>query len=128
AVRGLEEFRRTPEYAEAARRWPDVAQSLTRQFQAPGAEATAIKLERIIHDAPHPDRRAWERIQVPTLILGNREDPVHPMAYAEELARVIPGAELREITSKSVNVAQHEADVQESLASFFQRRFGIPPR
>ena len=49
---------------------------------------------------------------MPTLVLGNRQDPIHPWDIAETLAGLIPGAELREITPKSVSLEQHAADVQ----------------
>ena len=58
---------------------------------------------------------------VPTLVLGNREDPIHPYAYAEELAGAIPGAELREIAPKSAGPDRHVADVQRALEAFLAR-------
>lgn len=122
AKQGLVEFQQTAEYHEARANWPDVANSLSLQFQHPHAEQSAVKLERIIKDTPHPDRAAWSRVRVPTLVLGNQLDPVHPFAYAEDLARSIPGAALREITSKSISVEQHGADVQRWLEEFLQRR------
>ena len=122
-AQGLIEFQRTPEYEETLAKWPDVANSLSLQFQSPRAEESAEKLDRIIHDTPHPYRAAWSSVSVPTLVLGNRLDPVHPFEYAEELMRAIPGAELREITSKSVSVERHEADVQAALDQFLRRRF-----
>jgi pimeloyl-ACP methyl ester carboxylesterase len=118
---GLAEFHRTPEHREAAVRWPDVAQSLSLQFQQPGAAQSVDKLERIITDRPHPDRAAWGAIRVPTLVLGNREDPIHPFEYAEELAGAIPGAALREIAPKSAGVERHAADVQRALEEFLVR-------
>jgi len=63
------------------------------------------------------------QIQVPTLVLANRLDSIHPFEYGEILARSIPGAEFKEITSKSVSIAQHEEDVQRALANFLERRF-----
>ena len=123
ASQGLVEFRQTPAYHETLATWPDVANSLSSQFQNPRAEETAAKLRHIIRDAPHPDRAAWATVRVPTLVLGNRPDPVHPFDYAEALARAIPGAELCEITSKSVSVSQHGADVQRCLDAFFRRHF-----
>jgi pimeloyl-ACP methyl ester carboxylesterase len=123
AARGLVEFQKTRDYRETLAQWPDVATSLSLQFQNPRAEETAFKLERIIHDMPHPDHRAWSTVRVPTLVLGNQLDPVHPFEYATELARVIPGAEFREITSKSVNLDQHNADVQRCLDEFLRRHF-----
>jgi pimeloyl-ACP methyl ester carboxylesterase len=120
---GLVEFQRTPEYQETLAKWPEVANSLSLQFQSPRAEESAEKLDRIIHDTPHPDRAAWSSVRVPTLVLGNRLDPVHPFKYAEELVRTIPGAELREITSKSISVEQHGTDVQNALEAFLRRHF-----
>lgn len=117
---GLVEFQRTPEYHEALAKWPDVAGSLASQFQHPHAEESAVKLERIIKDTPHPDRAAWAALRVPVLVLGNRLDPVHPFEYAEEIARAIPGAKLREIASKSVSVEQHEAEVRRALDEFLK--------
>ena len=115
---GLAEFKKTPEYLEALEKWPDVATSFTNQFLAPGADETALKLERIINDSPHPDRKAWAAIQVPTLVLGNRLDPIHPFEFAAELSRAIPGARFEEITSKSVSLELHQADVQRIVADF----------
>jgi pimeloyl-ACP methyl ester carboxylesterase len=118
AMPGLVEFQRTAEYHETLAQWPDVAASLSSQFQHPHAEESAVKLERIIKDSPHPDRAAWSRLRVPTLVLGNRLDPVHPFEYAEELARAIPGAALREIASKSISVERHEAEVRAALDEY----------
>jgi pimeloyl-ACP methyl ester carboxylesterase len=125
AQEGLVEFQRTPEYRETLEKWPDVANSLCLQFQNPRAEESAIKLERIIKDTPHPDRRAWADVKVPTLVLGNKCDPIHPLEYATDLAGTIPNAEFREIASKSVSLEQHNADVQRHLEDFLRRRFGI---
>ena len=120
-AQGLNKFKRTPEYLDALAQWPDVATSFTNQFLAPGADETALKLERIINDSPHPNREAWSAVRVPTLVLGNRRDPVHPFEFAVELARVIPGAKFQEITSKSVSLEQHHADVQRALTDFLQQ-------
>jgi pimeloyl-ACP methyl ester carboxylesterase len=117
---GLVEFKKSPEYAEALAKWPDVAKSLATQFQAKDVTERAPRLEQIIRDRPHPERAGWASVRVPTLVLGNRLDPIHPFEYAEELARVIPGAQFRELTSKSVDVEQHGRDVQRALDEFFQ--------
>lgn len=120
ARQGLVEFKRRPEYQETLEKWPSVADSLCLQFEDPHIEETAFKLERIINDRPHPDRRAWSAVPVPTLVLGNRCDPIHPFEYAEELARAIPNSEFREITSKSISLERHNADTQCALEDFFR--------
>ncbi len=115
---GLEAFQQTPEYREALEKWPDVALTFCNQFLTPGAAETAVKLQRIIRDSPHPDRSAWARLGVPTLVLGNRQDPIHPFEFATALAGSIPDARFVEITSKSVSLERHTADVQQAVAGF----------
>lgn len=122
-VKGKQVFLQTADYMDTLRRWPDVATSLAGQFDHPEAEEGAFKFERIIHDTPSRDRREWAGIKVPTLVLANRRDPVHPYEYGEVLARLIPDAELRELTPKSVSLEQHNADVQIHLDEFVQRHF-----
>ncbi len=68
-------------------------------------------------------RDDYHKIHAPTLILGNRQDPIHPWAFAETIAQLIPGAELREITPKSVSVENHAADVKSALDAFLIHHF-----
>lgn len=121
-ARGKELFLQTPEYRDTLTRWPDVATSLAGQFDSPVAAETAFKFERIIRDAPCADRREWARIQVPTLLLANQCDPIHPFEFALEMQKAIRGAEFRELTPKSVNVEQHNADVRTALHDWLRRQ------
>lgn len=120
--RGQELFVETNEYTEALRNFPDVAKSLRAQFESPRAEQNAVNLERIPRDAPSLNRADWASIKVPTLVLANRLDPIHPFEYGEVCAQIIPGAEFQEIASKSVSVEQHGRDVQKFIEEFLQRR------
>ncbi len=63
------------------------------------------------------DRSDTPEIGVPTLILGNRLDPIHPWPLANTLAGLIPGAVLREITPKSVSPEAHSTDVSRSKST-----------
>jgi pimeloyl-ACP methyl ester carboxylesterase len=120
-ARGQELFRQSVEYRDTLQRWPDVATSLAEQFQSPHAQETACKLESIITDSPCADRSLWRAIRVPALVMANRHDPIHPWEFGEELAREIPGAQLTEITAKSISIDQHTRDVQAALDNFLQR-------
>lgn len=123
AQRGAEQFKRTVEFANLQREFPDTAGSLLGQFQQPRAEETVVRLDRIPLDRPCRDLQELKSIRVPALVLANRADPVHPFEYGEALTATIPGAELREITAKSVSVEQHGADVQRFLEEFLRRHF-----
>jgi len=123
---GLEEFRQSPEFQAMERESPDCARSLVGQFEHPRAEECVARLERLSRDTPCPDRALYRNLQVPTLILGNRQDPIHPWPLAETLSRLIPKAELREITPKSVSLDRHAADVQQAIDDFLTRHFLQP--
>ncbi len=123
AKEGLEQFRKTPEYQAMERESPDCARSLVGQFEQPRAEEGVARLERLPGDTPCASRDDYRKIETPTLILGHRQDPIHPWAFAETLGRLIPGAELREITPKSVSVDHHAADVKSALDAFLIHHF-----
>ena len=125
AARGLEHFMQSAEYLEIARSAPDAARSLRGQFTHPRAEETVVKLEHIPHDTPSHDRQEWTTITMPTLILANRQDPIHPFAYGEVIAQIIPHAQFQELTSKSVDPARHAHETQAFIQSFLLQH--IPP-
>jgi len=118
AAQGLEQFRSTVEFQAMERESPDCAQSLIGQFEQPRAEEFVARLERLAGDTPVRSREDYRKIQAPTLVLGNRQDPIHPWSHAETLAQLIPGARLRALTPKSVSAPAHRADVQSALDDF----------
>jgi pimeloyl-ACP methyl ester carboxylesterase len=120
---GLERFLTTLEYRTIESHSPDCARSLIGQFEQPRAEECVTRLERLPGDRPCAHREEYGRIRVPTLILGNRQDPIHPWAFAETLAQLVPDATFREITPKSVSLEAHAADVQRSIDMFLTTHF-----
>ncbi len=120
AAAGLEHFQQTAIYQAILAEAPDVAKSVLGQFTHPRAEETVVKLERMPQDAPCADRAAWAGIGVPTLVLGNHVDPMHPYAMAEVLAAGIPNARLRELASKSVDKARHVQEVRQFIGEFLR--------
>jgi pimeloyl-ACP methyl ester carboxylesterase len=117
-VQGLERFRSTVEFRSVARDSPDCAQSLVGQFEQARALEFVARLERLAADTAVRNRDEYRTIRVPALVLGNRQDPIHPWSYAQTLAQLIPGAALRELTPKSVSLETHAADVQRALDDF----------
>ncbi len=120
---GLEHFWNSASYHSMHDESPDCAKSLLGQFEEPRALECVARLERLASDTLCTDRGDYRRIDVPTLIVGNRQDPIHPWNFAETLAQLIRGAELCQVTPKSVSRDQHAADVQKVLDSYFSRRF-----
>ncbi|MBI3414621.1 MAG: alpha/beta hydrolase [Verrucomicrobia bacterium] len=123
ARRGRELFLQTEAHKNLRRDFPDTANTAMVAFNHPRAEETVVKLERIPNDTPCHDRAEWSAIRVPTLVLANLRDPIHPFEYGETLARLIPGATFRELTSKSISMEQHTIDVQRELETFLKTHF-----
>ncbi len=123
AREGGERYRQTAEFQQVLKVSPDNAASLLAQFAHPRAEETVAKLERIPAHIPAHTRADWKRIAVPTLVLANRRDAIHPFEFGEVLAREIPGAAFAEIAPKSDGLERHAEEVQRAVEDFLVRNF-----
>lgn len=121
--RGAALFQANETYLTIRRESPDAAASLLACFTDPRAVATLARFECIPQDAPSRRRADWQRIAVPTLVLANRQDPVHPFEFGEILAAEIPHARLVELTPKSVSVAAYTIELRRALAHFLTTDF-----
>jgi pimeloyl-ACP methyl ester carboxylesterase len=118
---GLRRFANSEILAGVERVSPDNAASLLSFFSRPNEQSTIELLARIPRDGPGLSRHDIASIDMPTLVIGNGEDYVHPLPYASRLKDLIPGAALQIVTSKSVNKVLHQSEFRESLASFLMR-------
>lgn len=128
AAAGKSAFAQTAEYAGLYRQAPEVAGSLLRQFDSPRAEDAVARLERIPPDSPCASLDDLKQIRVPTLVLANRQDPVHPFEFGQIIARSITGSRFRELTAKSVSPERHASDVQQFIEEFLVEHFGPSKR
>lgn len=121
-VHGPEEGARRFEHSAHLRRIepvaPDNAVSLRWFFTRPRPETTIALLSRIPLDWPGIAQDALQRIEAPTLVIGNDPDDAHPLAYAQQLAVLLPHTGLCQITSKSVNRSAHVAEFRQVLSGF----------
>jgi pimeloyl-ACP methyl ester carboxylesterase len=114
---GARRFEATRILAEVASVSPDNARSLLWFFTRPDSEGTIALLSRIADDSPGVTAGMLRSIEVPTWIVANDQDFVHPIAYAERLRALIPNAQLRTITSKTVDRMRYVAEFREALAA-----------
>ena len=115
-----EAFLRSPTALDLSARAPDNFASLTGFFDRSPQAGTAALLQRISADGPDVSERQVREIRVPTLVLGTDRDLIHPMAHAELLAALIPGARLVAIASKAESRARYVADFHAALGSFLE--------
>ena len=122
-----ETFQSTEAYANVLAESSDSASALLGMFDDPTCEETVEKFERIPRDCPSRDRSAWREIAVPTLVLANYQDPIHPYAMGPTLASVIPRSILRLLTPKCVNVEAHEWGFHGHIREYLARHFPDRP-
>jgi pimeloyl-ACP methyl ester carboxylesterase len=120
---GLVLFQASTEFAQLQREFPDTAASLCNQFRHPRAVEMAKNLNRIPNDSPISDLSALKSVNVPTLVLANRRDPIHPFEYGERLAQEIRGSEFHEIAAKSDDLQVHLRMVQVRIERFLTAHF-----
>ncbi|CAN7676275.1 alpha/beta hydrolase [Rhizobium rhizogenes] len=97
---------------------PDNFASLLGYFDRPDAVAFAEVLADIAADGPDVSQAAAAALAIPTLIIGNQQDAIHPLSRAQVLANTIPGASFVEVTPKAADKQQHFASVQDAITRF----------
>ncbi len=116
-VRGVEHFLRSEELQTVRRVSPDNALSLQTFFTQAKPENTVQLLSRIAIDAPAVGDLV-STISVPTLIIANDQEFVHPLAYALALHDKLPHATLQVITSKTVDARAYREEFARSVRAF----------
>ena len=77
--------------------------------------------ELLLADTPCHAPEAWRTILVPTLVLTNDSDAIHPVEYGQRLAAGIPAARLVEIAPKESDPALHAREAREAIEGFVCR-------
>jgi len=111
-------FEKSEVYTSLQESFPQTARSLQETFSAPGIEGSVSSFRSILASTPFDSFEDLRQIDVPTLVLGNHNDPIHPFEYAERLAASIPPARLREIPSKAKDLEGHQRELRGCVAEF----------
>lgn len=119
--KGKKLFKKTEQYLDILNLSPDSATSLLGHFEHTRPDETIVKLEQIAKDYPPIKLERLKSIAVPTLVLGNHKDPIHPFEYGKTISDLIPNAIFREITPKSEDKHQHQQDVQTYITEFLEQ-------
>jgi pimeloyl-ACP methyl ester carboxylesterase len=97
---------------------PENLASLRGFFTREPIPVTAELLVRISADGPGVTRASAESLRMPTLVIGHERDLIHPLAFAQTLSRLIPGASLVKITPKAESRERYRRDFAAALATF----------
>lgn len=99
---------------------PDNYASLLRLFEKPNPEKVAELHSRIAASGPEITETQVSAIKVPTLVLANAMDLVHPISLAQELAAKIAGSRFTEIAPKAIDKTRHFAEFHVAVKDFLK--------
>lgn len=116
--RGRERFRTHPVYLNTAVQSPSAAASLLEQFEKPWAAERSGRLIEMPACTPFTDPAELAAIDVPTLVIGAPQDPMHPLHVATTWADNIPGASYAELTARDIDPRRYAADLQAVISGF----------
>jgi pimeloyl-ACP methyl ester carboxylesterase len=97
---------------------PDNLASLLGYFDRPDVVPFASVLADIAADGPGVSEAAAAALAIPTLVLGNRQDAIHPLSFAKTVAETIPGATFVEVAAKAADKERHFAETQDTISRF----------
>ncbi|MEM8540197.1 MAG: alpha/beta hydrolase, partial [Pseudomonadota bacterium] len=113
-------FEQSHTASQLKREAPDNLASLLGFFGRTPQNETQALLAAIASDGPGVSLNEIESLNIRTLVIGTAHDFIHPLEMAHELADLIPKAQFVEITSKTSNPMQYQAEIQSALRHFLQ--------
>jgi pimeloyl-ACP methyl ester carboxylesterase len=120
ADKGRRLFAQSDTAVRLYREAPDNLASLLGYFDRPDAKTFAQVLANIASDGPGVSERDAAALEVPTLILGNAVDALHPLSAGYALAAAIPNAIFAEITPKAADSQRHFSELHAQISTFLQ--------
>jgi pimeloyl-ACP methyl ester carboxylesterase len=117
-VVGRTVFATSPIAVRLAEMAPDNLASLLGFFDHGDPDGIADLLSDIASGGPGVTQAQVAALRVPTLVVGQALDEVHPLGLARALADVIPCAVFAEITPKGADKSRHLAELHNVLGAF----------
>ncbi len=115
---GKELFCRTQVYRELEVEFPACARSILQQFKPGDFEERSALFRGVVNSVPFSNKDALAELKIPVLILAAQQDPLYPYELAEELASLIPHAQLQEIPSWYLSEIDHRKAFQAAVKKF----------
>lgn len=107
-------------FASMRRSFPEAASGLMQNLENARDSSVAMTYRSILASVPFEDFGDLASILVPTLVLANHDDPIHPYELAERLAAAIPGSTFHEFPSKHRSFAEHQEGFRFRVAEFLK--------
>jgi pimeloyl-ACP methyl ester carboxylesterase len=111
-----------PVYHEALTQNPNCAKSIAGVLHRAKAIENAAVLYEMVQDQPIDQLTDIADLSVPTLIVINNGDPLHPVAIAKAWAQTLSGAQHQTIASRYLSAKQHYKELVSVIQQFMDGR------
>lgn len=119
---GIEQARtaivKTPLFQKMKAEAPEAVAMLWEQWQHPLAGDFWPLIKYVPASMPFENFEDLKKITCPSLVIGTGFDPIHPIHFAERLAKEIPNAEFVETAPRYVEPERHQREVREAIQGF----------
>jgi len=111
-------FQQLPKFQSINTTLPKAAQSILGVFAPTQQPDIGMVLDALVKDRPFNDLNELKDLKVPSLIIGNENDPLHPFSMALKMSQAIRGSQLHQVTSRYIDDQVHRREVNQIVHHF----------
>ncbi|MBC2084816.1 alpha/beta fold hydrolase [Listeria marthii] len=118
---GFQLFEQDPIFPSIKDTYPKAIDTFKRYFEDDASVNYYKKFIDIPSDSPIKSKSELTNLTIPTLILANNYDVIHPMEYSLFYARNIENASYYELTPKTIDAEKHKLEIDTYINTFIIR-------
>ncbi len=115
---GLKDFMQRPRFKVIQDQLPKAAQSVLGVFEPTQRAEIPFVLKSMIKDQPFEEIENLKQINVPCLVVGNDNDPLHPYLMAQKIHHFIKSSLMHQVISRYLDDAAHQQSIEKLVAKF----------
>lgn len=117
-INGRKRFESLPEFKKLEPL--AAAQSVLGVFAPEQQPELVTVIECMVNDRPFESMNELKNILVPTMVVGNDDDPLHPLWMSKKVQENIDNSVLKEVTSRYIDNDLHRDQVRQHIKDFIK--------
>ena len=97
---------------------PSASSSILGVFEPNQREELPLVLSSMVEDYPFGNLSDLNQLEIPTIVIGNEDDPLHPLEISKIISESIQGSSLKTVTSRYINNNDHQHQVIKYISQF----------
>lgn len=122
---GKKEYQEDKGFIEMKKKAPKTAESFIRFFDEEPSLHYHKKFVLLPNSKPIENLSVLRTLQIPTLILSNDLDPIHPIEYSEILHKHIKNSQYHQIESKVISEKLHKEQFNKYVNKFISNQIDL---